>query len=95
MTKEKEIMQFLHENVFDEILDSSRASSSLKRGVRLTIVRMDKLDAKGMRQYFWSAVIGTDKSIDFARKMKVEGFNRFEEVIEPFKNRFTDTWLMK
>jgi hypothetical protein len=37
MTKEQEIMAFLHRTVFDPILDSSRASAKLKQGVRYTI----------------------------------------------------------
>ena len=33
MTKEEDIMQFLHERVFDPILNSSDASLKLKAGV--------------------------------------------------------------
>jgi hypothetical protein len=93
MTKEEEIMHFLHENIFDEILDSDNASNDLKQGIRLTITRLEQRDAVGMVQYFWSAVIGTDKSVPFSRKMRAEGFIRFEEIIEPFRDRFNDRWL--
>ncbi len=93
MTKEEEIMQFLHANVFDPILNSPRASDSLKRGVRLTIVRMMQRDARGMFQYYWSAIMGTDHSTRFARQMRQEGFTRFEEVLEEFRERFNETWL--
>jgi hypothetical protein len=93
MTKEQEIMQFLHERVFDPILNSLDASPKLKQGVRLTIVRMEQRDALGMVEYFWSAVTGTEKSIGFAKMMKDEGFDRFEEAIDEFRERFSDLWL--
>lgn len=93
MTKEQEIMEFLHEKVFDEILSSPRASNKLKSGVNLTISRLNQRDAKGMVQYYWSAIIGTDKSIGFAKIMKDEGFSRFEEILEEFREKFNDNWL--
>jgi hypothetical protein len=95
MTKEEEIMAFLHERVFDPIRNSPRASRSIKSGVNLTITRMDQRDAKGMIQYFWSAIVGTEHSVRFADLMKEEGFDRFEEVLEDFRKRFTDEWLEK
>jgi len=93
MTKEEEIMAFLSQNVFDPILNSPRASDSLKQGVRYTIMRMIERDTVGMINYYWSAIVGTDKSIDFARIMRNEGFTRFEEVIDEFRDRFNDHWI--
>ena len=93
MTKEEEILSFLQQRVFDPILNSSRASNELKQGVRLTIVRMSQRDAVGMIQYYWSAIIGTKRSVGFAHRMRQEGFTRFEEVIDEFRDRFNDEWL--
>ncbi|MEK6752554.1 MAG: hypothetical protein AABZ00_09840 [Chloroflexota bacterium] len=93
MTREQEIMQFLHERVFDPVLNSSTASNKLKQGVRLTIMRMQERNAEGMIQYYWSAISGTEKSIGFARLMRNEGFTRFEETIDEFRTRFSDLWL--
>lgn len=93
MTKEQQIMDYLHKNVFDKILNSTKASDSLKKGVRLTITRMSKRNAEGMLSYYWSAVVGTEKSTKFARLMKKEGFTRFEEVLEEFRDKFNDKWL--
>jgi len=59
-------MDFLHQRIFDPILQSPAASEKLKQGVRLTIMRMEQRDAVGMIQYYWSAIIGTEKSIGFA-----------------------------
>ena len=79
----------------DPILNSSEASESLKTGVRYTIMRLNKLDAKGMVQYYWSAIVGTPNSMEFAKKMKNEGFVRFEDpdTLEEFRSRFNDAWL--
>jgi len=64
-----------------------------KKGVRLTITRMQQRDAAGMVHYYWSAIIGTERSTEFARMMREEGFMRFEEVIDEFRDRFNDDWL--
>lgn len=92
MTKEREIMIFLHEKVFDPILKSPTASHQLKSGVNLTIARMNKLSAEKMIQYYWSA-LSTSNAISFSKKMKKEGFIRFEDVIEEFRDKFNDSWL--
>jgi hypothetical protein len=93
MTKKEEIIGFLSRNVFDLILSSSIASDSLKKGVRYTIMRLNNLDAEGIVGYYWSAIVGTDRSTEFARQMREEGFTRFEEVIDEFRDRFNDNWI--
>ncbi|NIT59786.1 MAG: hypothetical protein GWN00_27270 [Aliifodinibius sp.] len=93
MTKEAEIMQFLSANVFDPILTSPSASNTLKQGVRYTIMRLEQRDARGMIHYYWSAIVGTERSTEFAKQMRAEGFTRFEEVIDEFRDRFNDRWL--
>jgi len=93
MTKKEDVMGFLSRNVFDPILNSPNASETLKKGVRYTIMRLNNLDATGMVSYYWSAIIGTEKSTEFARQMRAEGFTRFEEVIDEFRDRFNDNWL--
>lgn len=95
MTKKDEILQYLHENVFDPILESDKASNKLKNGVRYTIMRMNKLDASGIVKYYWSAISGTERSITFAKEMKQEGFTRFEEILEDFREIFNDKWCDK
>lgn len=87
-SKEAEIMAFLQERVFQPVLASPAASERLKQGVRLTITRMSQRDAAGMIHYFWSAVVGTERSTSFATQLRREGFERFEEAIEDFRARF-------
>ena len=91
--KKAEVLAFLRAQVFDPILNSPAASEKLKRGVRYTIMRMNERDSAGMVQYYWSAIIGTDRSTEFARNMRSEGFTRFEEVIDEFRDHFNDRWL--
>ena len=77
-SKEEQIMDYLTVNVFNPILNSKKASDSLKHGARYTIMRLNERDAVGMLKYYWSAIIGTERSTKFARQMKKEGFVRFE-----------------
>lgn len=91
--KERQIMDYLHQHIFEPVLTSSTASEALKQGVRLTIMRMEQRDAAGMVQYYWSAIIGTERSIGFAARMRQEGFTRFEEALEEFRVRFDNAFL--
>ncbi len=92
-TQQTEILNFLSEKVFDQILNSS-VSNEIKQGVRLTIMRLEnQKDAAGMVKYFWSAIAGKGNAIEFSDKLKDEGYVRFEEVLEEFRERFTDDWL--
>ncbi len=91
--KERQILEFLHARIFDPILASPRASKSLKQGVRYTIMRLEERDAAGMVHYYWSAIVGTERSVGFAARMRQEGFTRFEEAIDEFRVRFNDRFL--
>ena len=92
MTKEEELMAFLHGKVFEPNLNSSKASVKTKSGINLTIGRMKKLNAEKMVQYFW-ATLATENSIAFSKHMKDEGLIRFEDVMEEFRDKFNDKWL--
>ncbi|MFH2144954.1 MAG: hypothetical protein ABII75_02870 [Candidatus Omnitrophota bacterium] len=92
-TKEDEIMDFLHEKIFDAILVSSTVSPKVKEATQRTISYLQQRDAKGMIEYFWHCVKGSDRSIEFAGQLKQEGFARFEDVMEEFRRRFNEKWL--
>lgn len=92
-TKQIEIMTFLDEKIFNPILENSN-SKSIKQGVIYTINCLKKQkDAKGMVQYFWSAIAGKGNAIEFSDKLKIEGHKRFEDIFEEFRERFSDDWL--
>lgn len=94
MTKEQELMQYLHNKVFDHILDSKKCPAKIKSGVNLTVGRMSRLSAEKMVQYFWSA-LATENAITFSKHLKAEGLTRFEDVMEEFRDKFNDNWLRK
>ena len=92
MSKEDELMSFLYERVFDSILNSQQVSENIKSGVRLTVSRMERLDAEGMIQYYWSS-LSSENSIAFSKKLKALNLPRFEDVLEDFRDKFNDRWL--
>lgn len=92
MTKEEQIMDFLHKKVFDPILNCKTASKSVKSGTRTTIMRMEKLSAEKMVQYFCSALV-QDNALAFSEKLEAEGLPRFEDVKDDFFALFDDAWL--
>ncbi|GAA0778373.1 hypothetical protein GCM10008908_35200 [Clostridium subterminale] len=92
MKKEQELMDFLHQRVFDPILNSTTSPSKIKSGVNLTVARMSSLSAEKMVQYFWSA-LATENAITFSKHLKAEGLIRFEDVMEEFRDKFNDRWL--
>jgi hypothetical protein len=49
--KKAEVLRYLHEHVFDPILTSTKASEKVKRGIQLTINRMESRDAAGIVQF--------------------------------------------
>lgn len=85
---ETEIINFLDEKVFNPILTNINVSSRVKSGVRITRERMLRLDSNGMIKYFWSAVSGTERSIDFYRLLENENLPTFEDVLVEFRERF-------
>jgi hypothetical protein len=91
--KKAEVLTYLHDHIFSPILASPVASNTLKQGVRYTIMRLQERDSSGIVSYYWSAIGGTDRSIEFARQMRTEGFTRFEEIIDEFRDRFNDKWI--
>ena len=93
--KEQQIIDFLHKRIFDPILASPQATEKLKQGVRFTKMRMEERNAAGMIQYYWSAIVGTERSVGFAALMRKEGFGRFEEAIDEFRLLFNDEFLKR
>ncbi|MEO8513351.1 MAG: hypothetical protein ABI543_07325 [Ignavibacteria bacterium] len=88
-------MNFLNKNVFNPIINSSTASQKLKIGVRQTKMKLRHKDALGMMMFYWSSIVGTSRSTPFAAQMKKEGFTRFEEVLDEFREKFNEEWLRK
>ena len=67
MSKEEEILNYFDENIFQPALQYAKENHKLNiiKGINLTRMRLSKLPARKMIQYFWSAVVGTENSINF------------------------------
>ena len=79
----------------DDAVSRARASEGLKQGVCYTTMRMEQRDAAAMVQYYWSAIVATERSIGFAFLIRKVGFERFEEALEEFRVRFDDRFLRR
>jgi len=95
LEKRKEILDYLDEKIFNPALKlgKEQKNKTIINGVNITRARMSKLSAKMMISYYWSAIIGTEKSIKFSEILKDNGVYRFEDIIEEFRERFNDEWL--
>lgn len=93
MTKEQELMDFLNAKVFQPVLDSEVASESLKNSVTRAKFRAAQRDAMGIVHFFWTSIVGMDRSTGLSKQMKDEGFDPFDIVVQEFKVRFNDAWL--
>ena len=93
--KQKEIMCFLDEKIFDPALEFAKEhkNNTILRGVNITRSRMLRLSSEKMVAYYWSAIIGTENSIKFSEILKDNGVERFEDIIEEFRTKFNDEWL--
>lgn len=94
-TKQTEIMNYFNEKIFDPAIAYAKATKNLTilRGVNMTKVRMSKLPAEKMIQYFWSAIVGTQKSIKFSDVMKENGILRFEDIMEDVRKKFNNEYF--
>lgn len=91
MTREEEIMAFLHMSIFDPILNSNKASEKLKSATRGAILRFKQRNAEKMIEYFWAEVVGTpERSTKYGRLMKGEGFSQFEQIVDEFRVKVKD-----
>lgn len=93
MDKKREVLDYLNEKVFEPAIKFGEENNKpeIVKGVKFTKMRMEKLpNARKVVQYFWSAVIGTDRSIRFSDLMKENNIVRFEDIIEEFRVKFNE-----
>ncbi|HEY5649393.1 MAG TPA: hypothetical protein VIU33_07825 [Nitrospiria bacterium] len=88
MGKKEDVLGFLNKEVFDPILNSTKASVLLKQAIRTSLMRMNGKDAEAIVDYYLSHMIGNEKPTKFAELMKSEGFTRFEEIDGEFREKF-------
>jgi len=94
--KKQEVLNYLEENVWSEAerIGVENNDKHLKQGIRLTRLRMSLLPtAEKVVHFFWSAMEGTEKSLNFYELMKDYDLTTFEDVFTDFRTRFNDEWL--
>jgi hypothetical protein len=92
-----EMLEYLHQRVFDPILKSPMASQSAKAGARQTAFRLEEFKntpngAFKINHFFWSAISGTEKSIRFFDILKAEKLPSFEAEYDEFRRRWERDW---
>ena len=65
----------------------------IAQGARYTRMRMEQLNSKKKIQYIWSAIQGTEKSIEFSKLLKNNGVLRFEDILEEVREKFNDEYF--
>lgn len=93
MTKEREVLTFLYNNLFSKVLSLEGVTDSLKKNIQDNIKALNDRSAEGMINYFWSNIAGEEIKKVLAKRLEEEGFFEFEKVVEEFKIRFNDVWL--
>lgn len=93
MTKEREVLSFLHCNFFDKVLSLENTTEALKKNIQDSIEALHNRSAEGMIRYFWSNIAGEESRRVLAKRLEDEGFLEFDKVIEEFTVRFNDMWL--
>ncbi len=90
MKKENQIMNFLTEHIFNPILCSPVETNFMKKGVNITIAQMENMRADEMVRYFWSSIVGLERSTHYAKCFRKK---EFVDVANEFGERFSDEWL--
>ena len=94
MSKEEQVLSYLYDRIFLDVINSKTASKKAKNIVNKTIMCLKQLPLESMIQYVWNAVYEEDNNGDRANNiLKQEGFTTFQDIIEEFKIKFDDNFI--
>ena len=94
MSKEEQVLSYLYDRIFLDVINSKTASKKAKNIVNKTIMCLKQLPLESMIQYVWNAVYEEDNNGDRANNiLKKEGFTTFQDIIEEFKIKFDDKFI--
>lgn len=94
MSKEEQVLSYLYDRIFLDVINSKTASKKAKNIVNKTIMCLKQLPLESMIQYVWNAVYEEDNNGDRANNiLKQEGFTTFQDIIEEFKIKFDDKFI--
>ena len=87
--KEKEFFDFLANSLsWNEIINDKKANPSIKKGVRITISRLLKLNFHGMFVFFWSAIAESYKGPGCYTLLKEHGNKTLEDLRNDVRSKF-------
>ena len=91
----QEMNNYFDEKIFEPAIKYAKDNNikEIAQGARYTRMRMNQLDSKKKLQYFWSAIQGTEKSIEFSKLLKSNGVLRFEDILEEVRIKFNDEYF--
>jgi hypothetical protein len=94
MTKEEELIAFLHENLYDPILAMKDLSPDDRNEINRIIDEMNYLEARRMIQYFYNTLI-TYNEILYPRRNKKESVPDLNKIFEEIRTKYNGEWLCK
>ena len=91
----QEMDNYFNKKIFEPAIKYAEDNNikEIAQGARYTRMRMEQLDSKKKLQYFWSAIQGTEKSIEFSKLLKNNGVLRFEDILEEVREKFNDEYF--
>ena len=85
MKSKEDLINFLDSKVLIPVESNIKATTTIKRKVKATRMRLNNLvSAEKVEEFFWSAM-ATDRGIDSYTKIKAIGGITFEDVRDEFK----------
>ncbi|WP_304393404.1 hypothetical protein [uncultured Clostridium sp.] len=93
--RKEEVFNYFNETIFEPAIQYGKEHNipKMSQGARYTRMRFQLLSPDKMIHYFWSAIIGTEKSIPFSKLLKDNNVLRFEDIIDEVRDRFGNEYL--
>lgn len=90
-----EMIRYFNETIFEPAIQYGIEHNipKMSQGARYTRMRFKLLSSDKILHYFWSAIIGTDKSIPFSKLLKDNNVLRFEDIIDDVRDRFGNDYF--
>ena len=88
--RKEEMLEYFNETIFEPAIQYGKEHNipKMSQGARYTRMRFQLLTSDKILHYFWSAIVGTDKSIPFSKLLKDNNVLRFEDLIDDVRDRF-------
>lgn len=93
--RKKEMLNYFNETIFEPAIQYGKEHNipKMSQGARYTRMRFMLLSSDRILQYFWSAIIGTEKSIPFSKLLRDNNVLRFEDIIDEVRDKFSNEYF--